>query len=290
MGISKKDKKDIQALKLRYEQALNGKESLLKILDEVEIVEQVYNSNAIENSTLSLQETEQILLDMEFSGNLSLREIHEAKNLARIIEYLRNKKQAIELNKELMLFLHKMLLANINEEISGRMRIAGEYVKVAGHIAPAPEKLDELINDIFVEFFSSQDKYFLDRVAKFHLSFENIHPFCDGNGRLGRIIINCQLQRFGFPPIIIRDKEKASYYSALRSYDSKEQTKEMEKILVLALKETLHKRLAYLETKKIIKLTDFAERQNKSKQTITNSAKRQSIEAFREKGIWKIGI
>jgi Fic family protein len=290
MGINNTDKEYIQELKSKYDSLKFAKESLLKIIDEVEIAETVYNSNAIENSTLSLKDTEQILLDIEFSGDLSVREIYEAKNLARIVEYIRDRASINLLHKETILLLHKMLLGNINDDYAGRFRNTGEYVKVAGHIAAAPEQVSDLIDDALNEFTSTQNKYFLERIAKFHLEFENIHPFCDGNGRLGRVLINYQLLSFGFPPIIIRDKEKAIYYSALRDYDDKLRTRDMEKILVLALKEAMHKRLAYLESKKIITLSDYSKSQEKSQQTILNAAKRQSIRAFREKGVWKIGV
>lgn len=76
----------IRALKQEYDHLRIGKESLLKIIDEAEIAEGVYNSNAIENSTLTLPETEKILLELEVSHDLSLREIFEAKNLARVMD------------------------------------------------------------------------------------------------------------------------------------------------------------------------------------------------------------
>src|SRR3989344_5941851 len=91
MGAGKLTKKRIQALKSIYDSLRSGKESLLAIIDEAEIPEAVYNSNAIENSTLTLKETEKILLEQELSRDVSLREVFEAKNLARVITYKRNK-------------------------------------------------------------------------------------------------------------------------------------------------------------------------------------------------------
>lgn len=109
------------------------------MIDEAEIPEVVYNSNAIENSTLTLQETEKILMEMKVSRNVSLREVYEAKNLARVIEYIRNKASREELNRELILLLHLMLMANINESIAGRFRGPNEFVRVGTYIAPAPD-------------------------------------------------------------------------------------------------------------------------------------------------------
>lgn len=277
-------------MRREYDSLRQGKESLLALLDEVEIAEAVYNSNAIENSTLTLKQTEQILLDIEFSANLSLREIYEAKNLARVVEYIRTKSKEQELNQETILLLHKMLLGGINDTIAGRFRQAGEYVRVANHIAAAPEQIESLIGSALIDYSSSLSKGLIEKLAKFHLEFEHIHPFCDGNGRIGRVLINYQLQRLGFPPVIIRDKEKADYYSAFLDYDSKHKTKAMEKILILAIKESLNKRLAYLKGMKIVRLADYAKYQDRSLSALSNSAKRQTIEAFREKGIWKIGV
>src|SRR3989344_2469260 len=95
--------KRIETLKKEYDRLKIGKLSLLKIIDEAEIPESVYNSNAIENSTLTLKETEKILLEMEISKNVSLREVFEAKNLARVMDYLRHKEKGIVLNTDLIL-------------------------------------------------------------------------------------------------------------------------------------------------------------------------------------------
>jgi len=277
-------------LKQEYDLLKLGKESLLSMLGEVEIAEAVYNSNAIENSTLTLKQTEQILLDLEISSNLSLREVYEAKNLARVVEYIRCRSQERDLDIEMILLLHCMLLTGIDDSFAGRFRSQGEYVKVANHIAAAPEQVAELIYKALVDYNSSLDSSLIERIARFHLEFEYIHPFCDGNGRIGRVIINYQLERNGFPPVIIRDIEKAAYYEACREYDDLGKTRRMQKILILALKESLHKRLAYLKSMNIVKLSDYAKRQQKRSQiALTNAAKRQTIAAFREKGVWKIG-
>src|SRR4030042_7048134 len=113
MPIAQLTKNKIQLLKTSFDSLKKGKESLLSMIDEAEIPESVYNSNAIENSTLTLKETEKILLELEVSRNISLREVFEAKNLARVMEYIRNKSPE-ELTRETILFLHQMLLTNIN--------------------------------------------------------------------------------------------------------------------------------------------------------------------------------
>src|SRR6266481_2571097 len=288
MAITKPLVNRIQNLKTEYEALKKGKESLLVMVDEAEVAEAVYNSNAIENSTLTLQETEKILLEMEVAREVTVREVFEAKNLARVVAYIRNKSQETEVTKEVILFLHQMLIGGIKDDIAGRFRKVGEYVRVGTHIAPAPEQVEKMIDALLFEYVADVKSFFVDRLAKFHLEFETIHPFCDGNGRIGRVLINYQLQRLGFPGIIIRDKEKKDYYSTFAEYRDKKTAKKMEKILALSLTESLHKRITYLKGEKIVTLSDYAKTSHASASALTNAARRQNIPAFREKGVWKI--
>lgn len=289
MAITKPIKDRFQALKAEYDVLRKGKDSLLVMIDDAEVPESVYNSNAIENSTLTLKETEKILMDMEVNRDVSLREVYEAKNLARVIEYIRGKSKETEVTRELVLLLHQMLIGGIDDKIAGRFRGSGEYVRVGTHIAPAPEQVEKLMAAIFVEYTSDFSAYFLDKIAKFHLDFENIHPFCDGNGRIGRVLISYQLQRLGFPMIIIRDREKKEYYKSFGDYRDDKNVKTMEKVISLALMEALNKRITYLKGDKIIRLSEFIKKHGKSAPAITNAARRQNIPAFREKGVWEIG-
>ena len=288
MAINNPTKKRIQELKAEYDSLRKGKESLLVMVDEAEIPEAVYNSNAIENSTLTLKETEKILLDMEVSRDVSVREVFEAKNLARVAEYIRAKSQEGEVDKEIIFLLHKMLIGGINDGIAGRFRAKGEYVRVGTHIAPAPEHVERMINATLLEYTSDLGSYFLDKVGKFHLEFETIHPFNDGNGRIGRVLINYQLQRLGFPSVIVRDREKKEYYQAFGDYRDGKNTKTMEKILALGLMESFHKRITYLKGDTIIPLSDYTKKHSLSGPALGNAARRQKIPAFREKGAWKI--
>lgn len=289
MAVSKPIRARVQALKKEYDALRPGKEALLAMIDEAEIPENVYNSNAIENSTLTLKETEKILLEMDLAREVSLREVFEAKNLARVIKYKREHSQDKELNKDFIMLLHQMLLGAISDDVAGRFRKEGEYVRVGTYIAPAPEKVESMIDTLLLDYTSDHDSYFIDKIAKFHLEFESIHPFCDGNGRIGRVLINLQLMSYGFPRVIIRDKEKETYYQAFSDWREKENTKTMEKILALALMESLHKRLAYLRGEEIITLADYVKANSLSAPAVSNAARRQNIPAFREKGVWKIG-
>jgi len=287
MTVSKPHRERIKKLKAEYDALRMGKDALLAMIDEAEVPEAVYNSNAIENSTLTLKETERILLEQNISREVSIREVFEAKNLARVVSYIRGRASGAEVSKETILLLHQMLIGGINDDIAGRLRAKGEYVKVGNHIAPAPEHVEALLDAALADYQGAHDDYFLDSIARFHREFERIHPFLDGNGRIGRAIINWQLTRMGFSPLIIRDKEKQEYYRTFRESGTMG-ARLMERILALALAESLAKRIAYLSGSTIITLADYARKLKKPAAGIFNAARRQTIHAFREKGEWKI--
>ena len=89
--------------------------------------------------------------------------------------------------------------------------------------------------------------------------------------------------------IIIRDREKKEYYQSFEDYRDDKNTKTMEKVVSLALMESLHKRITYLKGDKVIRLSEYAKKRGASAPAVTNAARRQNISAFREKGVWKIG-
>jgi len=279
----------ISELFAQFQLKSKEQESLLMMVDDIEIAERVYNSNAIENSTLTLTETEKILLQLEISRHVSLREVFEAKNLALVYGYIKKTAPKQPLNIKMILLLHKMLLTNIRDEVSGRFRKNGEMVRVGEHIGLPPEFIEGRIQEILINYNSKIEIPFIHRVAMLHTEFESIHPFIDGNGRIGRVINNYLLTREGFPPIIVRNKEKESYYKALRSYDNFQDYKPMIRVVELSALESLHKRLAYLDGLEIIPLAKYAENNQSSFHSLLNSARRQAIPAFREKGVWKIG-
>ncbi len=280
----------IDDLRERYYKASVGKESLLKILSEAEIPEHVYNSNAIENSTVTLEETEKILLQIDLDRYITEREMFETKNLARVVSYIDKKAKEQELSIDVILVLHKMLLLNIWDEIAGRFRKDNEHVRVGNYIAPKPQEILERLEKMFVEYNAKTSENIIKRLAKFHLTFEHTHPFCDGNGRIGRVINNYLLIRDGFVPINIKFIDREKYYNAFKEFDQKGETSIMEEIVGKAISNSYHKRLAYLEGKNIVTLVDYAKRNKMSHSNLINKAKRQTIEAFRENGVWKIGV
>lgn len=280
----------ITSLRERYYRASIGKEALLKLVSEAEVAEQVYNSNAIENSTLSLEETEKILLQIDLDRFVSEREIFETKNLARVVSYIDKKAKELELTLDVILSLHKMLISNIRDDIAGRFRTDNEYVRVGSHIAPPPKEVVERLEKMLAEHNATSHVNIIKRIARLHLTFEYIHPFVDGNGRIGRVINNFCLIREGFVPVNIKFIDRKMYYEAFRAFDEKGSTKIMEEIVGKSLTNSYHKRLAYLEGAQIVTLAEYGKKNKLSHSNLINKANRQTIEAFLEKGVWKIGL
>ena len=280
----------INSLRERYYQASIGKDALIQIISETEVAEQVYNSNAIENSTLTLEETEKILLAIDLDRYVTEREIFEAKNLARVVSYIDKRAKEQELTLKMILSLHKMLISNIRDDIAGRFRQDNEYVRVGNHIAPNSKEVVDRLEKMLAEHNAASHENIIKRIAKLHLAFEYIHPFIDGNGRIGRAINNYLLIREGFVPINIKFIDRKKYYHAFKEFDEKGGAAIMEEIVGKALTNSYHKRLAYLEGKKIITLVDYSKKNKLSHSNLINKANRQTIEAFLEKNVWKIGV
>ena len=261
---------------------------VIKELTISELPEMVYNSNAIENSTLTLEDTEDILIRNQIRTDHEIREIYEAKNLASAIEYLIDNPEK-EISVELILKLHKTLLTNIRDEIAGRFRSGKEWVRVGTHIGASPEFVNGFMYELVEKYNSDTDEYFLDKIAYFHAEFENIHPFGDGNGRIGRLLTNEQLDMLGLPPIIIPNKSKFDeYYPALDGYTKTNKADKLTELFASLLIEALYRRIAKLTAKKIVPVADWAKNNGISLQSATNKAIRGTIPAFRVRGHWMI--
>ncbi len=276
-GLSEEYRK----LAVKYKEAI-------KELTISELPEMVYNSNAIENSTLTLEDTEDILIRNQIRTDHEIREIYEAKNLASAIEYLMDNPEK-EISVELILKLHKTLLTNIRDEIAGRFRSGKEWVRVGTHIGANPEFVNGFMHDLVRDYNSDNGEYFLEKIAYFHAEFENIHPFGDGNGRIGRLLTNEQLDMLGLPPIIIPNKSKFDeYYPALDEYTKTNKANKLTELFARLLIETLHRRITKLTAKKIIPVADWAKNNDVNLQSATNKAIRGTIPAFRVRGHWMI--
>lgn len=278
----------IDALRQEYENLSHKNAAYLKEIALAEIPEMVYNSNAIENSTLTLEDTEKILANGELDRSVNIREVFEAKNLANITESLLEKPNQ-KLTSKLMLDLHKKLLTNIDNSIAGRWRSGKEWVRVGNHLGANPLFVPSLMEELVMEYNNDTDTYFLDKIAHFHAEFETIHPFVDGNGRMGRLLINLQLMQLGLPPIIVQNKSKRSdYYPLFSKYQLKMNYNGFSQLFASLLMESLHKRITLLTAKRIIPLSVWAKNKEIKGNIAANKAKRQTIPAFRMKGKWMI--
>ena len=286
--INKTTKDKIQALHLQYLSLAKDNESVLKEITLAEIPEMVYNSNAIENSTLSLEDTEKILAGGNLERKVNVREVYEAKNLAKLTESLLETNKS-RLNIKLILSLHKTLLTNIDDTIAGRFRVGKEWVRVGNHLGANPKFVPTLMQELVDNYNQNKISNFIDAVAHFHAEFETIHPFVDGNGRMGRALINLQLVHLGFPPIIIQNKSKhTEYYPLFTQYQSTMKFGDFTELFALQLQESMHKRITILTAKKIIPLALWASQKGVKPNVAANKAKRQTIPAFRLREKWMI--
>lgn len=278
----------INSLSEEYRKLAVKHKEAIKELTISELPEMVYNSNAIENSTLTLEDTEDILIRNQIRTDHEIREIYEAKNLASAIEYLMDNPEK-EISVELILKLHKTLLTNIRDEIAGRFRSGKEWVRVGTHIGANPEFVNGFMHDLVRYYNSDNGEYFLDKIAYFHAEFENIHPFGDGNGRIGRLLTNEQLDMLGLPPIIIPNKSKFDeYYPALDEYTKTNKADKLTELFASLLIEALYRHITKLTAKKIIPVADWAKNSGINLQSATNKAIRGTIPAFRVRGHWMI--
>lgn len=169
-----------------------------------------YNTNAIEGSTITLEEAREIIHD-KIAPNKPLRDIKETEAHNRVFLNILNKKEKI--TNELLLRWHNEIFQETKSDIAGRFR---EYlVRVGSYVAPDWQDVKPLMKKL-IEFINKEYKTMnpVELAGRAHYIFESVHPFGDGNGRIGRLIINYILWHAGYPMIIIEYKKRSSYYKA----------------------------------------------------------------------------
>ena len=205
-------------MKIILSYSRNKKNVLKKIISRIDLVDELslritYNSNAIEGSSLSAEDTAKIIFDKQTLRNKTLTEQLEATNHDKAFRYLLNYLYSgLSVNENLVKELHRILMAGIRDDAgtyrSHGVRIVGSFVPTANYL-----KISVLMKELFVRKAS---KDIIDFVSKFHADFEKIHPFSDGNGRVGRLILVAILLSYNIAPAIITTKEKRGYYKALQ--------------------------------------------------------------------------
>lgn len=167
-----------------------------------------YHSNAIEGSTLTYAETYAILYnDNSFKINgKEPREIYEAINhkvaLELIFESITNK---AEFDERFIKRINEIINKNIKETTG--FRTVQVFIQGSEHIPPKPEKVPNLMN-YFVYNYNNDINDIYTKIAQYHLQFESIHPFEDGNGRTGRLLINYELLKNNLPPVVISKNDR----------------------------------------------------------------------------------
>jgi Fic family protein len=169
-----------------------------------------YNTNAIEGSTITLEEARLILED-KIAPNKPIRDIRETESHANVFfEMLKSKEK---ISEQILLAWHKEIFKETKPDIAGTFR--NYQVRVGSYIAPDWRNVENLIAQL-VNFVNQSKLNSVELAARAHYIFEKIHPFGDGNGRIGRLLMNYILWKNGYPMLIIEYKKRKSYYKALQ--------------------------------------------------------------------------
>jgi len=168
-----------------------------------------YNTNAIEGSTITLEEARLILED-KVAPNKPIREIRETESHAAV--FLQMLKTEEPLSEKLLLKWHGNIFRETKPDIAGRFRTYS--VRVGFYVAPDWSEVESLIEQI-VAFAKESTLNSVEVAARAHYMFEKVHPFGDGNGRVGRLLTNYILWKNGYPMLIIEYAKRKSYYKAL---------------------------------------------------------------------------
>ncbi len=190
----------------------------VKRLQEAFMVEFTYNSNAIEGNTLTLKETAMVLEGMTIDQK-PLKDHLEAVGHRDAYIYIEDiAKQELPLSEMVIKNIHSLVLMNQPEDkgIYRRIpvRIVGAYTEPVQPYLIEPKITELLANNEQ----RKESMGLIERIARFHLEFEGIHPFIDGNGRTGRLIMNLDLIRNGYPPINVKFTDRKKYYDAFDAY------------------------------------------------------------------------
>jgi Fic family protein/DNA-binding XRE family transcriptional regulator len=189
-----------------------------------------YNSNKIEGSTLSEDETAEIMFNNRTIPNKSLVEQFEVKNHQTALKYLFRQMEDIKkINEEFVLKLHSILMNGVRDDAGlyrrHGVRIVGSNVPTANYL-----KIPKLMKEIFADL-NKKPKDIISQVSDIHARFEQIHPFSDGNGRIGRLILVAMLLKSNIAPAVIKQENKQLYYIYLRVAQLKNDLTQLENFI-----------------------------------------------------------
>lgn len=206
----------IDSLKETIDEHRPFSKGLANSLQEKLIVEWTYNSNAIEGNTLTLSETKVVLEGITIGGK-SMVEHLEAINHREAILFVEdlivNKEPLSEWNIK---NIHALILKEIDNINAGKYRSENVVISGAKHIPPKHYEIGNLMQKFMAEYQNEWKAFHpVVRATLVHGEFVKIHPFVDGNGRTSRLLLNFELMKNGYPPIIIENEERARYYDVL---------------------------------------------------------------------------
>lgn len=213
-------------------------------LNEEFVVEYTYNSNAIEGNTLTLRETDLVLRGLTIDKK-PLKDHMEAVGHKEAFDFVGDLvKDNVPLTESTIKQIHYLVLADKPQD-RGVYRRVPVRIMGAKHEPVQPYLIEPKMEQLMSEYVRSNE-HIITKLAKFHIEFEGIHPFIDGNGRAGRLLVNLELMKAGYPPIDIKFSDRLNYYDAFDSYYIKKDLKPMESLFARYMNERLTKYLQML--------------------------------------------
>lgn len=214
-------------------------------LNEQFVIEYTYNSNAIEGNTLSLRETDLVLRGLTIDKK-PLREHLEVighRDAFNLVSDL--VKDNTPLTESIIKQIHYLVLVDKKDDRGVYRRVP---VKIMGakHQPVQPYLIAPMMQKL-IQDFKVNDEHIATKIARFHIEFEAIHPFIDGNGRCGRLLVNLELMKAGYPPIDIKFKDRITYYNAFDEYHGNNNLGAMEKLFAKYIIEQLEMYLAIIK-------------------------------------------
>ena len=190
---------------------------LLRLRDEF-LVDFIYDSNAIEVNTLNLQETALFLNEVVTIDKKPLKDHLEAVGHKEAYLYVEELvKHKVPLSEKIIKDIHSLVLVDRRQD-GGIYRRIPVTIMGAAHTPPQPYLVPMRMEQLIERYKQMTSKHIVEKTAIFHLEFEAIHPFIDGNGRTGRLLLNLELMKEGYPPINIKYGDRRRYYDCFTSY------------------------------------------------------------------------
>jgi len=220
--LSRKEVLLIDLYRFLYYQSLTKySKSDLSVLEENRYTKYVHGTTAVEGNTYNLLETDLTLNQGMTVGGKSAREFFEINNYRKLKNYISKfENRSITFDIDFIRKIHYFILNEINDENAGQFRGINVGIRGANFSPAQPFEIEDQLEALCQWYKSSSDKMHpIELIALFHHRFEQIHPFIDGNGRVGREIMRLQLHEFDLPSIFVNNENRSDYIKALNNAD-----------------------------------------------------------------------